>query len=72
MDNKVILINGYTNEETLKIMRAIKAVLEDPTEVAFAMGTETNRTWVVNDLLKEVSEEHEYMKNNPPGQHQKG
>ncbi len=68
MDKKVILINGYSNEETLKIMRAVKAVLDDPAEVAFAMGTETNRTWVVNDLLKEVSEEHEYMKNNPPGQ----
>lgn len=68
MDKKVILINGYSNEVTLKIMRAVKAVLDDPSEVAFAMGTETNRTWVVNDLLKEVSEEHEYMKNNPPGQ----
>lgn len=62
MDNKVIFINGFTQDETVKIMRAIKAVIENPGDTAFAMGTDTNREWIVKDLIKEVQEEHIYMK----------
>ena len=62
MNDKVIFINGFTQDETVIIMRAVKAVIDDPAEAAFAMGTETNREWLVKDLIKEVREEHAYMK----------
>lgn len=63
MNNKVIFINGFTQDETVVIMRAVKAVVENPGDTAFAMGTDTNREWLVKDLIKEVQEEHIYMKN---------
>ncbi len=61
MEDKVIFINGFTQDETVAIMRAVKAVIENPGDTAFAMGTETNRQWIVKDLIKEVREEHIYM-----------
>ncbi|HAK47031.1 MAG TPA: DUF3783 domain-containing protein [Spirochaeta sp.] len=64
MEDKVIFINGFTQDETVAIMRAVKAVIADPGGTAFSMGTPTNRDWVIKDLIKEVREEHEYMKKN--------
>ncbi len=61
MEDKVIFINGFTQDETVAIMRAVKTVIDKPEDTAFAMGTETNRKWVVEDLIKEVREEHIYM-----------
>ncbi len=66
MSDRVVFINGFSKEETVKIMRAVKGVIEDPDNAAFCMGTESNRGWLVSDLIREVREEHEYMKNNPP------
>ncbi len=62
MNDKVIFINGYSQDDTVKIMRAVKAVMDNPADIAFAMGTDTNRSWKVADLIKEVRSEHEYMK----------
>ena len=71
MDAPVVLLHGFNNEQALALMRAAKkAAAEaglDPSSVAFAMTTPTNVEWKVADLLTEVTEEHEYMKNNPPG-----
>lgn len=64
MNNKVVFINGFTQDETVKIMRAVKSAIENPEDTAFAMGTETNVEWKVKDLIAEVSAEHEYMKKN--------
>lgn len=61
MEDKVIFINGFTQDETVAIMRAVKTVIDNPGGTAFAMGTPTNREWVVKDLIKEVREEHAYM-----------
>ncbi len=62
MEDKVIFINGFTQDETLVIMRAVKSVIEKPSETAFAMGTDTNREWVVKDLITEVRKEHIFIK----------
>ena len=62
MEDKVIFINGFTRDETFAIMRAVKGVIDNPGDIAFSMGTETNRSWLVGDLIKEVRQEHEYMK----------
>ena len=67
MDERMILIHGFSREETMKILRAVKASVEDPAGVAFSVTTENNREWVVRDLIREVREEHEYMRAHPPG-----
>jgi hypothetical protein len=51
-------------------MRAVKAAAEgagiDPASIAFSSSTPTNLQWKVQDLIAEVREEHEYMKNKSP------
>jgi hypothetical protein len=66
-EGKFILLHGFTREELSAVMRAVKSAVMDPGEIAFAVTTDTNREWKVDDLVREVTEEHEYMKNNPPG-----
>ncbi|MDC7126229.1 MAG: DUF3783 domain-containing protein [Spirochaetales bacterium] len=60
-NDKFIFINGFSQKETMEIIKAVKSITDKPGDIAFAMGTETNRNWVVKDLIKEVREEHEYM-----------
>ena len=66
MSDKIIFINGFTKDETIKIMRAVKSAIENPADAAFCMGTDANREWIVKDLIREVREEHEYLVENPP------
>ncbi len=66
-DHKVIFMHGFTQEEMGRILRGVKSVVEDPGSVAFCMSTEKNLDWKVRDLIKDVTEEHDYMRKNPPG-----
>lgn len=65
-DERLIYLHGFSREDIFKIMTAVKAVVEDPQGIAFSMSTPTNLEWVIKDLIKEVREEHEYLRNNPP------
>ena len=67
MDERMILIHGFTREDTMKILKAVKGSLDDPAGIAFSVTTETNQNWKVSDLIREVRDEHEYMRKNPPG-----
>jgi hypothetical protein len=67
MDKRVIFMHGFTNQEALAVMRAVKAAVDDPGGIAFSMSTPTNLDWKVSQLIQDVREEHEYMKTNPPG-----
>jgi hypothetical protein len=67
MEERMILLHGFGRDEVMKILKAVKSVASDPSEIAFSVTTENNLTWTVQDLVKEVREEHEYMKANPPG-----
>lgn len=68
MDNsKVVFLHGFTQEEITRIIRGVRSVVEDSGSVAFCMSTEKNLEWKVKDLMADVTEEHEYMKRNPPG-----
>jgi hypothetical protein len=62
METKVILMHGFDQDEILAIMRAVKAAAKRPEEIAFAMTTETNREWKVEDLIEHVGEEHDFMR----------
>ena len=58
---KVVVMHGFTQEEAVAAMRAIKVALQVQNEVAFAMSTETNLAWKLSDLVEHVLEEHEFM-----------
>lgn len=66
-DERVVLIHGFSQEETIAIMRAAKSVAKDPQGIAFTTSTPTNIEWKLRELIAEVREEHEYMRKNPPG-----
>lgn len=66
-DERMVLIHGFSQEETIAIMRAAKSVVPDPQGVAFTTSTPTNLEWKLSDLITEVREEHEYLRKNPPG-----
>jgi len=51
----------------MKMMKAVKSTVKDPSGVAFSMTTPTNIEWKIKDLVNEVREEHEYLRANPPG-----
>ncbi len=65
-DGKLILLHGFSHEEINKILKAVKAVAEDPKDIAFAMSTPTNLEWKIKDLIHDVRGDHEYLKKNPP------
>ncbi len=67
MDERFVLIHGFSREETMKILKAVKSAADDPKGIAFSVTTPTNMEWPVKELVKEVREEHEYMLANPPG-----
>jgi hypothetical protein len=58
MDTKVVLLHGFDDEEAIKVMRAVKAAVEEPRSVACAVSTRTNLGWKLGDLVDHVSEEH--------------
>jgi len=68
-DERLVMIHGFSRDDTIKIMRAVKSIIEeDPRGIAFTMTTQTNMEWKVSDLIKEVRNEHEFMRKNPPEQ----
>lgn len=66
MDERLVLIHGFSREETMKILKAVKSEAADPRGIAFSVTTPTNLEWSVKDLVREVREEHEYMLAHPP------
>jgi len=56
--DKLILFHGLSPAEAQAAMRAVKAALNAEAGIAFAMTTETNRQWKVDDLIEHVLEEH--------------
>ncbi len=64
---KVIFMHGFSQDEMSRIMRGVKSVVDDPSMVAFCMTTKNNLEWKLRDLIGDVTEEHDYLKNNPPG-----
>lgn len=56
---KIIVLHGFSQEEAVLAMRALKAALPDSAAtMAFAMSTPTNLGWKLKDLFSHVGEEH--------------
>ncbi|TVR62058.1 MAG: DUF3783 domain-containing protein [Spirochaetaceae bacterium] len=66
LDNKVIILNGFSYEEINSIMRAVKPLFENPRDLIFAKTTEKSVEMVLKDLIVDMSQDHEYLKKNPP------
>ena len=66
---KVILLHGCSGEEIQAILKALKNTLgnEKYQKFAFCTSTPTNMDWKLKDLIDDVWEEHEFMRENPPG-----
>lgn len=66
LDNKVIILNGFTVEQISAIMRAVKPLFENPRDLIFAKTTDNSLQMKLADLIVDMSQDHEYLKNNPP------
>ncbi|MFP4067209.1 MAG: DUF3783 domain-containing protein [Spirochaetaceae bacterium] len=71
LDNKVIIMNGFSQEEIVSIMRAVRRLFDNPRDLIFAKTTPKSVNMVLKDLIVDMSEDHEYLKNNPPEQVQR-
>jgi hypothetical protein len=70
MATPVVLLHGFSNDQALALLRAVKRAAPeaglDPAGIAFATSTPTNLDWKLGDLVEEVAGEHAYLKANPP------
>lgn len=62
MDQRVVLLHGFTDEEAVAALKALKQALPAAREAAFATTTETNMGWKVGDLVAHIAEEHRLYK----------
>lgn len=65
-ETKVVIMHGFAKEQIFSLMRAIKREVGLDIEVAFAMTTERSLKMPLNDVIEDVTEEHHYLKSNPP------
>ncbi|HOO75842.1 MAG: DUF3783 domain-containing protein [Thermotogae bacterium] len=59
-DNPVIIMNGLDNKQILKVMKAVKEI-EGLPKIIFASTTKINSEWKLQDLISELTKEHEEM-----------
>jgi Domain of unknown function (DUF3783) len=64
-EQKIIVLHGFTPEEALTAMRALKAALPNAGDTAFATTTETNLGWKLSKLIEHVTEEHRRFREMP-------
>jgi hypothetical protein len=61
-EQKIVILHGFTPEEALAAMRALKSALPSAADAAFATSTETNLGWKLKDLFEHVTKEHQQYK----------
>ena len=59
---KVIYFHGFERDDVFKIIKAIKASVSYPGEIAFSTSTPTNLEWKIKDMVAEVREDHAFFK----------
>jgi len=67
MEQKIVLLHGFEDDALLSVVRAVKAAISDPENIAFAATTDVNMGWKVKDLIEHVAEEHKAWKNKKGG-----
>ena len=66
LNNKAIILNGFSNDEIAQIMAAVKKLFDNPRELIFAKTTKHSVEMKLGDLIKDISEDHAYLLANPP------
>lgn len=59
-------MHGFDYAEIDLIMRAVKKEVENPRDVIFAKSTENSLKMKLAALIEDLTEDHEYLKKNPP------
>jgi len=65
---KAVILHGFTNEQIYMVLKVVKHVMGESEDVAFATTTPHSLSMKLGDVIADVTEEHAYMKNNPPQQ----
>ncbi len=71
LKNKAMILNGFSDDEIARIMRAVKKLFENPRELIFAKTTKRSINMKLGDLIEDISGDHEYLMKNPPQLHSK-
>jgi hypothetical protein len=58
---KAVVLHGFSNEEALTILRAVRALGMAGQTPAFATTTVSNLDWKLSELLEHLAEEHQAM-----------
>jgi hypothetical protein len=62
MEEKIVLLHGFTPDEAMLVVRAVKGALPSAADAAFATSTATNLEWKLSYLVEHVSEEHQQFR----------
>ncbi len=62
LQEKVIYLHGFEKDDLFKVIKAIKAAVDNPGEIAFSTSTPTNLEWKIKDKVTEVMEDHAFFK----------
>jgi len=65
-EKKVIIFHGYPDDEVMRIMNTVKQQYEDRSNLIFAKTTPRSLQINLEKLIKDLQEDHEYLKKNPP------
>ena len=61
-EEKIIVLHGFSAEEAMEILKAVKSAVPTAKDAAFATTTETNLQWKLSYLIEHVSEEHQQFR----------
>jgi hypothetical protein len=61
-EQKIVVLHGFSPEEAIIAVRALKSALPSAADAAFATSTATNLEWKLKDLVQHVAEEHRQFK----------
>jgi len=58
MEQKIVVLHGFSPDEAMEAVRALKSALPAAADAAFATTTKTNLEWKLSYLVEHVAEEH--------------
>ena len=61
-----IILHGFSNQDIDLILRSIKQLFIPKRDIVFAKTTPTSLKMRLETLIADISEDHQYLRNNPP------
>lgn len=75
LNNRVVILNGFNDAEIRGIIGAVRSIFKEATsrgiyeeapDIIFARTTQKSIKMRLQDLIVDMSEDHAYLKQNPP------